>query len=106
MGGSLYFLLLVNDFNRDIWVSFIQEKVDAFGKFKMWHKFVENEIGKKVKKLRSNQGGEFLSMKLNNYCKEHGIQCQLTTAHTPQQNGVVERHNRTVMEMARCMLKG
>ncbi|MCO5554063.1 hypothetical protein L7F22_007589 [Adiantum nelumboides] len=105
MGGSFYFLLLVDDYSRKMWVYFLREKAEAFGKFKMWHKLVENQTGKKVKKLRTDRGGEFLSTEFNDYCKEHGIQRQLTIAHTPQQNGVVERRNRTVVEMARCMLK-
>ena len=53
---------------------FLREKANAFGKIKMWHKLVENETSKKVKKLHTDRGGEFLSIELNNYCKEHGIQ--------------------------------
>ena len=86
MGGSFYFLLMVDDYSRKMWVYFLREKADVFGKFKMWHKLVENETGKKVKKLWSDRGGEFLSTKFNNYLKDHGIQHQLTTAHTPQQS--------------------
>ena len=105
LGGSFYFMLLVDDFSRKMWVYFIREKAEAFGKFKMWHKSVETKTGKKVKKFCTDRGGEFLSTEFNDYCNEHGIKRQLTTAHTPQQNGVVERRNRTVVEMARCMLK-
>lgn len=105
LGGSFYFLLLVDDFSRKMWVYFIREKSEAFGKFKLWQNLVENETGKKVKKLRTDRGGEFTSDEFNKYCNDHGIKRQLTTAHTPQQNGVVERRNRTVVEMARCMLK-
>ena len=67
---------------------------------------VENESGLKVKKLHTNRGGEFLSKEFDTYLHENGIKRQLTTAHTLQQNGVVERRNRTVMEMARCMALG
>ena len=88
-----------------MWVYFIREKAEAFGKFKMWHKSVETETGKKVKKFCTDRGGEFLSTEFNDYCNEHGIKRQLTTAHTPQQNGVVERKNRTIIDMARCILK-
>ena len=100
LGGSSYFLLIVDDFSRKMWVYFIHDKAEAFGKFKEWHKLVVNETGNKLKKFRTDRGGEFTSSEFNNYCKEHGIKRQLTTAHTPQQNGVVEHRNRTVMEMA------
>ena len=105
MGGSLYYMLVVDDFSRKMWVYFLREKAEAFQIFKRWHKFVERESGKLVKELRSDRGGEFLSTEFCEYCNEHGIKRQLTTAYTPQQNGVVERRNRTVVEMARCMLK-
>ena len=79
LGGSFYFMLLVNDFSRKMWVHFIREKAEAFGKFKMWHKSVETETRKKVMKFHIDRGGEFLSTKFNDYCKEHGIKHQLTT---------------------------
>ena len=59
LGGSFYFMLLVDDFSRKMWVYFIREKAEAFGKFKMWHKSVAIETGKKVKKFCTDQGGEF-----------------------------------------------
>ncbi|MCO5594848.1 hypothetical protein L7F22_048882 [Adiantum nelumboides] len=93
LGGSFNFLLLVDDYSRKMWVYFIREKSEAFGKFKLWHKLVENETGKKVKKLRTDRGGEFISDEFNSYCNDYGIKRQLTTAHTPQQNGVVKRGN-------------
>ena len=56
LGGSFYFMLLVDDFSRKMWVYFIREKAEAFGKFKMWHKSVETETGKKVKKFCTDRG--------------------------------------------------
>ena len=105
MGGSLYYMLAVDDFSRKMWVYFLREKAEVFSNFKRWHKFVERESGKLVKELRSDRGGEFLSAEFCEYCTEQGIKRQLTTAYTPQQNGVIERRNRTVVEMARCMFK-
>ncbi|KAA0059765.1 integrase [Cucumis melo var. makuwa] len=58
-----------------------------------------------IKSLRSDRGGEFLSKNFNHFCKEHGIHRELTTPYTPEQNGVAERKNRTVVEMARSMLQ-
>jgi len=65
---------------------------------------VELQSGFKVKCLRSDRGGEFTSSEFNNLCETEGIQRQLTMTYTPQQNGVVERKNRTVVEMAKAML--
>ncbi|MCO5563552.1 hypothetical protein L7F22_017197 [Adiantum nelumboides] len=65
---------------------------------------VEKEKDLKVKSIRSDRGGEFLSENFARWCKSEGIRCQLTTPYTPSQNGVVERKNRTIMEMARAML--
>ncbi|MCO5579672.1 hypothetical protein L7F22_033530 [Adiantum nelumboides] len=62
---------------------------------------VEKEKDLKVKSIRSDRGGEFLSENFARWCKSEGIRRQLTTPYTPSQNGVVERKNRTTMEMAR-----
>lgn len=82
----------------------MSEKSEAFGQFKMFKKAVEIKTGKNVKSLRTDRGGEYTSIQFSNYCKEEGIKRQLTTAYTPQQNGIAERKNRTVMNMVRSML--
>ncbi|CAL2247830.1 unnamed protein product [Prunus armeniaca] len=64
----------------------------------------EPQSGYKIKGLRSDRGGDFLSSEFNKFCDEFGIQRQLTIAYSPQQNGVAERKNRTVVEMAKSML--
>jgi hypothetical protein len=66
---------------------------------------VETEIDLKIKCLRSDNGGEFTSKEFMDFCSEHGIKRQFSVARTPQQNGVVERKNKTIQEMARTMLK-
>lgn len=72
--------------------------------FKMYKARVENEIGKKLKCLKSDRGGEFTSNKFNEYCDEHGIKRQLTAPRKPQQNGIGERRNRSIVECARTLL--
>jgi len=67
-------------------------------------KMVETQSGYKIQFLRSDNGKEYTSTKFNLFCEEAGIAHQLTAPYTPQQNGVSERRNRSVMEMARCML--
>lgn len=65
---------------------------------------MEKESGKRIKCLRTDQGGEFTSSEFNKYCEEFGIKRQLSTPQTPQQNGLAERNNRTVVEATRTML--
>lgn len=64
---------------------------------------MEKEIGMPIKCLRTDRGGEFNSTEFNDFCKQHGVKRQLTTAYTPQQNGVAERKNRTVMNLVRAI---
>jgi transposase InsO family protein len=61
---------------------------------------VENEMDSRIKCLRYDNGGDFTSKEFMEYCSSHGIKSQFFVARTPQQNGVVERKNRTVQEMA------
>jgi hypothetical protein len=83
----------------------LKTKDEAFDTLKRFKALVENERGCKIKCLRTDRGGEFCSKDFHNYCDMNGIKRQLTTAYTPQQNGVAERKNRTVVEMARSMLQ-
>ena len=64
---------------------------------------VENETGKKLKCLRSDNGGEYCSKEFDDYCSYHGIRREKTVPQTPQENGVSERMNKTIMEHARSM---
>ena len=88
--GSSHYFALIDDYSRKTWVYFLREKSQAFGKFKEWLAMVEDETGRKLKKLRIDRGGEFLSGEFTTFCKERGIKWQLTNPHTPQQNGVSE----------------
>ena len=66
---------------------------------------MEKQKGSNLKTLRTDRGGEFTSGQFNQYCEKHGIHKELTAPYTPEQNGVAERKNRTIVEMARSMLK-
>lgn len=79
------------------------EALEAFKKFKA---LVENETEQTMKILRIDRGGEFCSNNFNKFCTENGITRHYTTPYTPQQNGVVERRNRTVVAMTRIILTG
>lgn len=79
-------------------------KSEAFTFFKSFKVMVENEARVKIGCLRSDRGGEFTLKEFNDFCGSHGIKRQVTAAFTPQQNGVAEKKNRTIMEMVRCLL--
>ncbi|KAG6520324.1 hypothetical protein ZIOFF_017373 [Zingiber officinale] len=81
-------------------------KNDAFQAFKKFKVLTENKTGYKIRTLRTDRGGEFLSTEFTRFCGNEGIERHLTAPYTPQQNGVVERRNRTVIAMARSLLKG
>ncbi|KAI5312293.1 hypothetical protein L3X38_041466 [Prunus dulcis] len=104
MSENRYFLLFIDDCTRMAWVCFLINKSNALECFKKFKAMTELQSGHKVKSLRSDGGGEFMSNEFHEYCSEGGIQRQLTVAHSPQQNGVAERKNRTVIEMAKSML--
>jgi hypothetical protein len=97
-------MLLVDDYTRMTAVFFLKNKSEAFENFKIYKKMVENEMDSRIKCLRSDNGGEFTSKEFMDYYSNHGIKRQFFVARTPQQNGVVERKNRTVQEMARTMI--
>ncbi|GJW60347.1 zinc finger, CCHC-type containing protein [Tanacetum coccineum] len=103
--GKKYIFLLVDDYSRYMWVNFLTTKDQAFDTFKEYKKLIENELRTTLKMLRTDRGGEFTSNEFTQYCKENGIARQLTAPYSPQQNGVVERRNRTIMSTTRCMMK-
>lgn len=100
-----YVFVLIDDYSRYMWTLLLSEKSEAFEGFKRFKILVESETHSKVKTLRTDRGGEFISHELKKYCDKHGINRHLTAPYSPQQNGVVERRNRTLMEMTRSILK-
>ncbi|KAG8490786.1 hypothetical protein CXB51_014006 [Gossypium anomalum] len=103
-GGANYMLTFIDDFSRKVWAFFLKQKSDVFSAFKSWKIMIEKQTGKQIKYLRTDNGLEFCSDEFNRLCKSEGIVRHLTVRHTPQQNGVAERMNRTIMEKVRCML--
>ena len=81
-----------------------EKKDEVFSKFKEFKALIENYTEKKIKIFQSDNGGEFTSNEFKELCKDSGIKRELTTPLNPQQNGVVERKNRTIMEAVREML--
>jgi Reverse transcriptase (RNA-dependent DNA polymerase)/gag-polypeptide of LTR copia-type/Integrase core domain/GAG-pre-integrase domain/Zinc knuckle len=102
MGGCKYIFVIVDDFSRKSWVYLLKRKSEAIEKFKEFVIMAERQCDRKLKTVRSDQGGEFV--KFDDYCKQTGIRQQFTAAYSPESNGIAERKNRTLQEMVRCMM--
>ena len=104
LGGAQYFLTFTDDKSRYSWVYILHSKDQVFDRFLEWKALVEKSTKKKIKTFRTDNGGEYTSTKFESYLKGEGIRHELTVPKTPEQNGVAERLNRTLVEMARSML--
>ncbi|CAM8956208.1 unnamed protein product [Rhodiola kirilowii] len=102
--GNRYVYVLVDDFSRYTWVIFIRSKDEVFDCFKTWVKLAERKFSLKVKSIRSDHGTEFENGQFTDFCSDQGIDHNFLAPRTPQQNGVVERKNRTLEDMTRTML--
>ncbi|KAD4179873.1 hypothetical protein E3N88_28464 [Mikania micrantha] len=102
--GNRYILLFVDDNSRFMWPYMLKTKDEALEKFKNFKALVENQYRKKIKVLSTDRGGEFTSNEFKEFCEKSWITRQLTAPYTPQQNGIVERRNRTVMSTTRSIL--
>lgn len=104
IGGSKYFLLFEDDYSRMTFVYFLKNKSDVFECFKNFKSLVENQKERKIKCLRTDNGGEFCGNEMEKFLRSNGIVHQTTNAHTPEQNGMLERMNRSIVEKAKCLL--
>jgi transposase InsO family protein len=104
ISGNKYGLVIVDDFSRFTWVFFLQDKSKAKGIVKKFIRRVQNEFELKVKNIRSDNVSEFRITQVEEFLDEEGIKHELSSPYTPQQNGIIERKNRTLIEAARTML--
>ncbi|GJV09745.1 retrotransposon protein, putative, ty1-copia subclass [Tanacetum coccineum] len=102
--GARYFITFTDDYSRYGYVYLLKHKHEVFETFKVFKNEVENQLGKTIKALRSDRGGEYISQEFKDYLKACGIVQQLTPPYTPQHNGVSERRNRTLLDMIRLMM--
>eukprot|EP00253_Pinus_taeda_P002192 PITA_02192 len=86
------------------WVYLLKNKSDAFQTFKNFHAWIENDAQSHIGSIRTANGKEYTSNEFENYLRQHGIKHQTTVPYNPQQNGVVERMNRTILNMVRSMM--
>jgi len=120
LGGSRYFITFIDDFSKWTTVYMMRKKSESFKYFQIYHKYAQvhtghhinklnvirrtNKTFEQIKSLRTDNGGEYISNTFKQYLLETGISHQLTVAYTPQQNGVAERMNRTLIDLVRSML--
>ncbi|GKB71025.1 retrovirus-related pol polyprotein from transposon TNT 1-94 [Tanacetum coccineum] len=101
-----YTLAIVDEYSRYTWVYFLKKKSQAPETIMSFIKRVENQNDIKIKQLKNENGIEFRNSTLINFCDEKGISQNFSSPYTPEQNGVAERKNRTLIESARTMLSG
>lgn len=104
LSGYVYYVSFIDDYSRKTWIYFLKGKNEVFSKFKEFKALVENLSEKKIKIFRSDNGRELTSGKFKTFCKEVGIKRELSTPYNPQQNGVAERKNQTIMEAVKAMI--
>ncbi|KAG7552374.1 Zinc finger CCHC-type [Arabidopsis thaliana x Arabidopsis arenosa] len=103
-GGKNYYISFIDDYSKFCQIYLIKTKDEALDMFKKFKAEVENQLDKRIKILRSDRGGEYLSNEFSEFCSTYGIIHQTTAPYTPMQNGVAERKNRTLKEMMNSML--
>nr|ABH08430.1 putative integrase [Beta vulgaris] len=102
--GKRYVLVIVDDYSRYTWVIFLSSKDETYDEFLVFAKRVQNLSGHKIMHIRSDHGKEFENYKFDDLSRDNGLDHNFSAPRTPQQNGVVERKNRTLEEMSGTML--
>jgi GAG-pre-integrase domain/Integrase core domain len=101
LGKKRFVCVIVDDYSRYTWVIFLSQKINIYANFVEYCNRVKNEKGLKINTIRSDHGGEFKNAKFDDLCSKRGYRHEYSAPRTPQQNGVVERKNRTLQELAR-----
>lgn len=104
-GGYRYIVTFLDDHTRFLKAAALKEKAAVGEAFKQYVALAENETGRKVKRVHSDNGGEYIAETLQQYLKEKGIRHTKTAPDSAAQNGASERNGRSVMEMTRCALQ-
>ncbi|KAI0507419.1 hypothetical protein KFK09_013544 [Dendrobium nobile] len=102
--GFRYYIAFIDDFTRFTWVYPLRFKSDVFSIFSAFHVAIEKQYALPIKIIRSDGGTEFLNFKFQQHLRNHGIQHQISCPYTPEQNGLVERKHRHIIETTRTLL--
>ncbi|XP_070049192.1 uncharacterized protein [Nicotiana tomentosiformis] len=103
-GGKRYVMVLIDDYSRFTWTLYLTSKGEAFDMFTSFVRKTQKQLGNQLASIRYDHGTEFQNAKFAEFCDVHGIDPNFSGPITPQQNGVVEKKNRTLENMARTML--
>jgi transposase InsO family protein len=103
-GEKRYFMTLTDDATRFCYVYLLQTKEEALDYFKIYKARVENQLGRKINRLRPDHGGEYFPKIFDEFCEEHGIIHERMPPYSPQSNGVAKRKNRTPSDLVNSML--
>lgn len=104
--GVRWFVIFVDDCTRMTWLYLLKNKDEVFEVFQSFHTMIQTQFSAKLQVLRSDNGGEYVNRRFRAYCEQHGLLHETTCPQTPQQNGVAERKNRHILEIARALLHG
>lgn len=104
-GGNSYCLTIVDDYSSFTWVYFLHDKSNVFETFKSFAILARNQFKFDIKKVRSGNGSEFKNVRIDDYCDDKGIKHEFSFKYSPEQNDIVERKNRTLIDMPRSMLE-
>ena len=104
LGGKVYDMVIVDTFSQRSFVQLLEKKSDAADALMRWIPQMELQTGKKLKRLRSDNGGEFLSGKFTDWLSLRGTVQQTTPSYSLQSNGIAERMNRTLQDKARTIM--
>jgi transposase InsO family protein len=104
MNNCIYYIIFIDDCSRKTWIYFLKTKDESFSRFQDFKNLVDNQTGRHIRVFRKDNGKEFDSFKYDELCRAFGIKRELTVLYNPQHNGVTERKNRTICEVARAMM--
>ena len=99
-------MTFIDDCTRMTWLYLLKHKDDVYSVFQSFHTMIQTQFSAKIQILRSDNGGEYVNKKFQDYFAIHGLLHETSCAQTPQQNGVAERKNRLILETARALLLG
>jgi transposase InsO family protein len=103
-GGKKYFMTLIYDATRFYYVYLLQTKDEVLDYFKIYKAEVENQLERKIKRLRSDRGGEYFSKFFDEFFEEHGVIHERTSPYSSKSNRVAERKNHTLTDLVNTML--
>ena len=99
-----YFVKFIGDYNKYTWIYFLRSKSEVFSVFQKFVAYVETQFSSSIKVLRFDSSGEYMSHEFHDFLQNKGIVSQRSCPYTPQQNGVVERKNRYLLDVVRTLL--